>query len=67
MFNVASRRNPVRNLGSSVMLGLMLFVISTFKSAWADECQNWQMSHPEWIFCDDFEDGNALGAPGPVF
>ncbi|MHC4744281.1 MAG: hypothetical protein ACYS8Z_20390, partial [Planctomycetota bacterium] len=25
-----------------------------------NECENWQMLHPEWIFCDDFEDGTLL-------
>ena len=24
----------------------------------ADECYNWQASHPEWTFCDDFEFNN---------
>jgi len=25
------------------------------KAAPANECENWQSLHPEWIFCDDFE------------
>ncbi|MCI0560695.1 MAG: hypothetical protein MN733_19595 [Nitrososphaera sp.] len=66
MFNVASP-NPTRNTGSLIILGIMLLLISPFKSAWAEECQNWQMTHPEWIVCDDFEDGTALVRQGRYF
>lgn len=24
------------------------------------ECENWQVRHPEWIWCDDFEDATPL-------
>ncbi|MCI0621909.1 MAG: hypothetical protein L0387_09600 [Acidobacteria bacterium] len=66
MFNVASP-NPARNPGSLMILGLMLFLVSPLKSAWAEECQNWQMIHPDWIFCDDFEDGTPLVRQGRYF
>ncbi|MCI0399805.1 MAG: hypothetical protein L0Y67_05495 [Gammaproteobacteria bacterium] len=39
--------------------------VSNFASA--EECQNWQGSHPEWIFCDDFEDGTPLVRQGRYF
>jgi hypothetical protein len=32
-----------------------------------NECENWQTNHPEWIFCDDFEDGTALVRDGRYF
>ncbi|MHC4738395.1 MAG: LamG-like jellyroll fold domain-containing protein, partial [Planctomycetota bacterium] len=31
------------------------------------ECDNWQTLHPEWIFCDDFEDGTAMVREGRYF
>lgn len=33
----------------------------------AGECDNWQLLHPQWIFCDDFESGGALVATGRYF
>ncbi len=33
----------------------------------ASECDTWQSRKPEWIFCDDFEKGGALVAPGRYF
>ncbi|MHC4739310.1 MAG: LamG-like jellyroll fold domain-containing protein, partial [Planctomycetota bacterium] len=41
----------------------------TFKtsSGEADECTNWQTLHPEWIFCDDFEDGTSMVREGRYF
>jgi hypothetical protein len=35
--------------------------------SYANECQNWQTLHPEWIFCDDFEDGTPLVRQGRYF
>lgn len=32
-----------------------------------DECDQWQTRHPEWIFCDDFEDDTPLRRPGRYF
>jgi hypothetical protein len=32
-----------------------------------DECDNWQSLHPEWIFCDDFEDDTAMVRDGRYF
>jgi hypothetical protein len=31
------------------------------------ECDNWQTLHPEWIFCDDFEDDTPLRRQGRYF
>jgi len=31
------------------------------------ECEDWQVVHPEWIFCDDFEDQGPLVADGRYF
>lgn len=30
----------------------------------ASPCTGWQELHPEWIFCDDFEDGTAMVRQG---
>lgn len=27
----------------------------------AVECNNWQVLHPDWLWCDDFENDNSLG------
>jgi len=32
-----------------------------------NECKDWQVLHPEWIFCDDFEDDTPLKRPGRYF
>lgn len=31
------------------------------------ECKTWQILHPEWIFCDDFEDNSPLVGRGRYF
>jgi len=31
------------------------------------ECKDWQVLHPEWIFCDDFEDNTPLKGQGRYF
>lgn len=33
----------------------------------SNECADWQSRHPDWIFCDDFEDGTPLVRPGRYF
>jgi hypothetical protein len=38
-----------------------------FPAAAQNECQNWQSSHADWIFCDDFEDTGALVKQGRYF
>jgi hypothetical protein len=38
-----------------------------FAAAAQDECQNWQSSHADWIFCDDFEDTGSLVKQGRYF
>jgi len=32
-----------------------------------NECKDWQILHPEWIFCDDFEDSTPLKRQGRYF
>ena len=41
----------------------------TFKTSTglADECINWETLHPEWIFCDDFENEDPMIADGRYF
>jgi hypothetical protein len=31
------------------------------------ECEDWQTLHPDWIFCDDFDDGTSLVRDGRYF
>ena len=52
----------MRRAGIAVCL-----VMSAVAFAQAGECDNWQQSHPEWIFCDDFEDTGALVRTGRYF
>ncbi len=33
----------------------------------AEECAGWQATHPEWIFCDDFESQDPLVGDGRYF
>jgi len=32
-----------------------------------DECENWEILHPEWIFCDDFESDAPMVGQGRYF
>lgn len=43
---------------STVAAGLALVATP----AYANECANWQSEHPEWIWCDDFEDSTPLSS-----
>jgi hypothetical protein len=47
---------------------------ATFSEDWrqesghdCNECDNWQTLHPEWIFCDDFDDDTPLRREGRYF
>lgn len=40
---------------------------STHSLAAANECQNWATTHPDWLFCDDFESTGPLVAQGRYF
>jgi hypothetical protein len=44
----------------------VLILISCLPAV-SGECDNWQQNHPDWIFCDDFEDTGALVKPGRYF
>lgn len=46
---------------------LVCILLSMCNVSWAGECQNWQTTHPEWIFCDDFENTNPLVGQGRYF
>lgn len=55
---------------------ILFFIISTglcflatviASLSFAAECQNWQALHPEWIFCDDFEEDSPLVGEGRYF
>ncbi len=41
--------------------------LSNAPSGSANECNNWQTAHPEWIFCDDFESDDPLVGNGRYF
>lgn len=43
------------------------FLLLGFNVAWGAECENWQVSRPAWIFCDDFEDSTPLVRQGRYF
>jgi hypothetical protein len=46
----------------------VLLVLALFVPVLAqNECEDWQTTHPEWIFCDDFEDTSALVRTGRYF
>ena len=54
------------NRKKSIVLCLLLVGLAV-PSVSANECDNWQTLHPEWIFCDDFEDGTPLVREGRYF
>ncbi len=43
---------------TNVLVALVMFFPGF--NCLAIECQNWQELHPEWVWCDDFENDNAL-------
>ncbi|MHC4394689.1 MAG: fibronectin type III domain-containing protein [Planctomycetota bacterium] len=49
------------------LMSFALVVSLAAESTIAGECDNWQAVHPEWIFCDDFEDGTAFVRQGRYF
>ena len=60
-----------RNLNAKNLIILMFafgvsLTVFSFNAA-ASECDNWQELHPEWIFCDDFEDETALVREGRYY
>ena len=50
-----------------ILMMLPALLALSLSPSWAGECQNWQTAHPEWIFCDDYEDGTALVRTGRYF
>ncbi len=51
------------------LIFLLIFINSAYSqiNVASNECDNWQTNHPEWIFCDDFESGQALVKDGRYF
>lgn len=41
---------------------ILIFASLLSTSSLAVECTNWQSLHPEWLWCDDFENDNSLEA-----
>lgn len=60
------------NLAGSALIDLSdLAVLSqqwlTQVTGPCSECKDWQLLHPEWIFCDDFDDNTPLNRQGRYF
>ena len=48
-------------------LAVIFVLVFTNFNCWGAECENWQSTHPEWIFCDDFESTLPLVGAGRYF
>ena len=46
---------------------LLCLFSATSSFAFTNECQNWEVLHPGWIFCDDFESDILLVKKGRYF
>jgi hypothetical protein len=44
-----------------IVIAIHIFIYSD------NECDNWQIEHPEWIFCDDFESDGPMVTTGRYF
>lgn len=60
-----NRTNFLGNRMTGFLVLCALFVLPS--ESFSNECQNWQAAHPEWIFCDDFEDNTPLVRQGRYF
>ena len=49
-----------------VIAGFLLLIASAH-TIWPGECDSGRTLHPEWIFCDDFEDTGSLVKQGRYF
>lgn len=52
------------------ILAFFYLVVFLIPGDWVfsnNECDNWQVEHPEWIFCDDFESNEPLVTKGRYF
>jgi hypothetical protein len=52
-------------LSIHIALSILIWIICV--PSFSGENENWSQKHPEWIFCDDFEDTSALVKPGRYF
>jgi len=52
---------------SPQLLFLTLLAGLCLSTAHGQECTDWKVHHPQWIFCDDFETAGPLVAPGRYF
>jgi hypothetical protein len=51
----------MKTKGRSGLPGLVtLMILALLAPARAGECDNWQADHPDWLWCDGFESGDAL-------
>lgn len=57
MINNASRQFIIGFL-TGISICIFFIAASLAQAQAGSECQNWQTAHPQWIFCDDFENGN---------
>lgn len=55
----------MRTAKGFILTSVLIFLIPI--ACFCRECENWQTVHPEWIFCDDFEDGTAMVRQGRYF
>ncbi len=56
-------QHPGNNSAPSLRLISLLFPILALlfsNPASSNECSNWQQTHPEWLWCDSFEESTAL-------
>ena len=62
-------KNNIRyRIRIAVILTCSFLLAAAFGSrATAGECQSWRAVHPDWIFCDDFEDDLPLVGSGRYF
>jgi hypothetical protein len=51
----------------SPIFSAFLAAVGLAVPAFSAECGSWQVRHPEWIFCDDFESTGSLVAAGRYF
>ena len=59
-------KNKILQFSSYLKISSLIIILIAVSLIWgvyrtayaASECVNWQTSHPDWVFCDDFELGN---------
>lgn len=64
---MASPRHPHRRATGWTVAVVLAIIGLALPAAAQTECADWQTLHPEWLFCDDFEDGTPLVRDGRYF